>query len=267
MIIFIPTRGRIAKQYTRTSLFVDKIPYRVVMVVPECESHHWDCDKFVVPDDYKFPDIRQALVREFWEEDPHHMCMDDDLKFYIRRDPEDWHLLYSTYDEIVEMLKEIEVWVDKYAHGALSPREGNNRVEALTVENTRAMRCHFYNAEVIHKEGLDFRESVCKEDFHMTLSLLELGYKNLVSYRYAQGQISGSNATGGCERYRTMEMMEIEAHKLKALHPKGVKVVQKKTKVAWNGGVRTDVICYWKKSYCIRANERILYRSKNEESN
>jgi len=262
MIIFIPTRGRVNVQRTRKHLFVDKIPYRTIMVVPECEADQWDCEKFVVPDNYIFPDIRQAIVREFWEVDPYHMCMDDDLEFAIRRIKDDWHILPCTFEEIVAMLREVEVWLDTYAHGAISPREGNNRVEALTVENSRAMRCHFYDAEIIYKEELDFRESKCKEDFHMTLSLLELGYTNIVSYKYAQGQ-SGSNSKGGCERYRTPEMMEQEAYKLKELHPNGVTIVHKKTKMSWGGGTRIDVMCYWKKSFCTRANERKLFNESH----
>ncbi len=262
MIIFIPTRGRLSQQYTRVSLFAHQLPYRVIMVVPECEQEHWMDEKFVVPDEYKFSDIRQAIVDKYWEEDPYHVCIDDDLKFYIRKSASDWRLRYTELDDIIKMFKRIENYLEDYAHGALSPREGNNRVVRKYLENTRAMRFHFYDAEIIHKEGLDFRDVVCRQDFHMTLSLLELGYNNVVDFEYAQGQ-RGSQAKGGCERYRTLELMAAEAYKLQELHPVGVKVVQKKTKSAW-GGMRTDVTCQWKKSFCIRQDERKLFRSENE---
>lgn len=260
MLIFIPTRGRVDTQYTRIALFANSISYRVIMVVPECEKQHWkSVDKFIVPDDYKFSDIRQEILDTYWQADPYHMCIDDDVKFYVRKSKEDWHLRYTEYEDILVMLKRIDNYmIEGYAHGAISPREGNNRVEELTRENTRAMRCHFYDAKILHKEGFDFRDVVCRQDFHMTLSMLELGYINIVDYEFAQGQRS-SQAKGGCERYRTLELMAEEAHKLKALHPVGVRIVEKKTKHSW-GGTRTDVTCQWKKSYCIRSNERKLYR-------
>ncbi|KKL53419.1 hypothetical protein LCGC14_2275600, partial [marine sediment metagenome] len=44
----------------------DAIPYKVIMVVPECEKQHWkEMDRYVVPDDYMFSDIRQEIVEEY----------------------------------------------------------------------------------------------------------------------------------------------------------------------------------------------------------
>jgi len=259
MIIFIPTRGRRHYQYTRKALYVDKIPFKVVMVVTECEEHQWDtANKLVIPDEYKFSDIRQEIVNKYWSIDPHHMCIDDDLKFYVRIKENDWHLRYTNYDDIIIMLNRIEKYLEDYAHGGISPRELNNRHNILTENNTRVTRCHFYNAADLHGEGFDFRDLICKQDFHMTLSMLELGYQNIVDFEFAQGQ-RGSQAKGGCERYRTLELMAAEAHKLKELHPNFIRVSEKITKGSW-GGKRTDVTCYWKKSFCTRENDRKLYR-------
>jgi hypothetical protein len=94
----------------------------------------------------------------------------------------------------------------------------------------------------------------------MTLSLLELGYPNLISFKYMHDQPT-SGSKGGCERYRTKEMLDQEARKLQDLHPGFVSIVEKSTKHAWGGGKRTDVICYWKKAFCSKQNERKLFRN------
>ena len=54
---------------------------------------------------------------------------------------------------------------------------------------------------------------------------------------------------GGCSTYRTMELQGAAAEKLAAKHHPFVKVVIKKTKTAWGGAERKDVIVQWKKAY------------------
>ena len=86
------------------------------------------------------------------------------------------------------------------------------------------------------------------EDFHVTLSLLELCFPNLVMQDFACGQ-AASNAPGGCSLYRDAKLQSQAAMNLAAAHPGFVKVVTKNAK-SWQGmNTRTDVRVQWKKAF------------------
>jgi hypothetical protein len=256
MQIFVPTRGRIDRQVTREYACLDAVSkvFPVTYVIPKCDVDAWvkkypSDTLLVVPDEHKFSDIRQTILYSGCITDPYHFVMDDDLYFY-RREHGETTLRQANYEDIIEMFgwSEGAMMMDDYIHGGISPREGNNRVADDIAFNTRVTRCHFYNAVEVQKTGFDFRDVMCRQDFHFTLSMLERGFQNIVSYEWAHNQ-RGSGSIGGCSSYRTLEMMEAEAHKLKALHPEFVEVVVKDTKRAWGGGERKDVRCAWKKAY------------------
>jgi hypothetical protein len=109
------------------------------------------------------------------------------------------------------------------------------------------MRFHFYRASVLKEINFHFDDVVTKQDFHMTLSLLEHGYPNVVNFGWMQGQ-PGSNTDGGCSWYRTPEVMAAGAIRLKELHPDFVRIVEKETLHSWGGGKRLDVNVSWKKA-------------------
>ena len=244
MRIFIPTRGRRHQQITR------RFFPQAEMVVPACEADLWE-ERIVVPDCFNFSQIRQYIAK--LPGDPNHVVIDDDLYFYQRVNG---HL--ETMTDVSEMIKWLQDQFDEgYVHGGVSAREGNNWTEEDSKENGRCMRFHFYHAPTIIGEGLKFTDVKCRQDFHMTLSLLELGYPNIVSYKFAQNQ-PGSAKKGGCDWYRTPEMMKEEAEKLRVLHPDVVRVVEKTTKGSWGGGTRTDVRIQWQKSFCSKEQERKL---------
>ena len=141
--------------------------------------------------------------------------------------------------------------LNKFAHVALSPREGNNHVEEDYRDVSRAMRVCGFDLEIIKKERLHFNRLQLMADFDITLQLLELGYPNRVTYNYANGQRK-SNDEGGCSLYRTPETMTKAANMLHTFHPKFVKVQVKKTAKPWAGfdtRERTDVTVYWRKAY------------------
>ena len=174
--------------------------------------------------------------------------LDDDLRFYIRKSPTDWHLRYLEKEEYPAMFGLLEEWMKQgYAHCGISAREGNNRVEDLSVENTRYMRVLAYNLDAF-PDNIEWGRTKIMEDFDMSLQLLKSGKPCKVSYYYAQGQKS-SNAKGGCSEWRTIDVHNEGAQLLADLHPTCVKVVEKQTKTAWNGLPRKDVIVGWKKAY------------------
>jgi hypothetical protein len=188
--------------------------------------------------------------------------MDDDLRFLRRATPTDPAQNKGTLEDSIEMFKLIEHYltVKKYHHGAISTRPGNNHVEESEKINTRALDLHFYNAETIYKERLKFTDVILKQDLHMTMSMLELGYQNIVNYEFIAGQTNNGNNPGGCNLWRTISMLDQASLTLQVLHPKFIKTRIKKSKSTYGAVDRVEVICYWKRCFNTKAAERKLYR-------
>tara|TARA_R110002096_G_scaffold358961_2_gene552073 strand:- start:343 stop:1122 length:780 start_codon:yes stop_codon:yes gene_type:complete len=175
------------------------------------------------------------------------IMLDDDLTFSYRATTNSVKLTPQTPQEVERMFSDIDYALDNYAHIAVSTREGNNRVEQSTKEVGRALRFHAMVAPIV-REKARFDRIEFKQDFDYTLQMLRAGHPNLIFYNYAHNQ-PGSNKPGGCSTYRSHEVLERCAHELHALHPDFVTVVEKETKGAWGGGVRTDVRIKWKQAY------------------
>jgi hypothetical protein len=182
--------------------------------------------------------------------------LDDDLRFYIRKATNDWHLRYLEAEEYPALFGLLDKWLDDYAHCGISAREGNNRVEHLSVESTRYMRVLAYNLDFF--DGIELGRVKVMEDFDINLQLLKKGLPSKISYYYAQGQGS-SNAAGGCSEWRTLEVQSQGAERLKELHPEVVEVVEKETKTAWGGGTRKDVKVQWKRALKLGAQNGELF--------
>lgn len=179
------------------------------------------------------------------------VMLDDDLTFYKRRDDDKTKLRDITPDELTDAFGGMWSLLRKYAHVGFAAREGANRETGEFIRNTRIMRVLGYNRAALKSASVRFDAMEVMEDFHVALSLLRAGKPNIVMNNYAHNQ-AGSGKAGGCSHFRTMELHAENAHKLAALHPKFVKVVQKATKGAWGGGTRTDVTIQWKKAYGTR---------------
>lgn len=240
MRIYIPTKGRVGRQLTRVNLQLDSCPWPVTYVVPESEHMNHGPNILVVPQYYRFSETKQMIL----DQGGLQVVIDDDLQIFRRGEGTRLHL--CTPNDIKDMWAKIyQYLMDGYVHGAISAREGNNHNEADHAINTRAMRFHFWNADILNKEKLQFTDIETKQDFHMTLSLLELGYMNIVDFEFAQNQ-AGSDTRGGCSSYRTKEVMDRDSHRLAELHPGFVTVVKKDNDGEW--GQRTDVRIAWKKA-------------------
>jgi len=252
MKIYIPTRGRPFNQET-LKWFPKEMQTngQVVLVIDPDEEDQYirykDTPKMVVPEDcVGIGPKRKHIVEN--TDDPRIVMLDDDLRFYIRKSPTDWHLRYLESNEYPALFGLLDEWMDQgYAHVGVSAREGNNRVEDLSVENTRYMRALGYNLDEFPND-VEWGRTRVMEDFDIALQLLRRGKASKVSFYYAQGQKS-SNADGGCSEWRTIDVHNEGAQMLHDLHPTCVKVVEKQTKTAWNGLPRKDVIIGWKKAY------------------
>jgi glycosyltransferase involved in cell wall biosynthesis len=252
MKVYIPTRGRPTNQVTLEHFPKTLVEQEtVVLVIDEDEQELYgkydQVKKMVVPNSIKGISGKRKFIVENTT-DPRIVMLDDDLRFYVRKSPTDWHLRYLEPSEYHGLLGLLDEWFDQgFAHCGVSAREGNNRVEALRAINTRYMRVLAYNLEEF-PEDIVWGRTEIMEDFDIALQLLRKGKACSISYYYAQGQKS-SNAEGGCSEWRTMEVQSAGAELLASLHPTCVQVVEKSTKTAWDGQTRKDVRVGWKKAF------------------
>lgn len=251
MRIVIHSSGRANRQITLPSLLSAHLEPELLVQDSEFDEYHkfwgYRCLITKLP-----PEINRLSPTRQWiidNTDGKVVMMDDDLRFCARR-TDDWTKFnQATNSDVREMFHAIGCALDEYAHAGVVAREGGNRIEAFPyVFNTRMMRLLAYNADKVRAVGARFDRIITKQDFDMTLQLLRAGYPNALLTKFCHDQ-PGSNTSGGCSAYRSPEVMDDSARKLAELHPGFVKVVQKTTKGAWGGGVRTDVQIQWKKAY------------------
>ena len=175
------------------------------------------------------------------------IILDDDLVFARRREDDPTKFRPCSAEDLEQMWTTCFLALDHYAHGGIATREGGNRDTSDYKFNTRAIRGHIFRTDVLREAGVKLNETKFMSDFDTTLQLLEKGYSNVVINEWVTNQ-AGSNTEGGCSETRSLLDLADAAYNLHDRHPKFVKVVKKKTKAAWGGGERTDVVIQWKKA-------------------
>lgn len=247
MLIAIPSRARADQKNHTYDNLPPELQRRAVFFVPEAELNAYIL---------RFPRVVGQKVSGIGPSRQHiiqyakggKVCMlDDDLSFFERRRDEPTKLQKASPKSITLMFAEMERKLNVFAHAGITAREGANRNVDGFLFNTRMLRVLAYDTAVLKREKIRYDRCPVMEDFDVTLQLLEKGYSNIVLNHWAQDQ-GTSNAPGGCSTYRTREVQAEGAHTLKKLHPDFVTVVEKETKGAWGGGVRTDVRIAWKKA-------------------
>jgi len=177
------------------------------------------------------------------------LMFDDDMTFGVRRDGK---LKKAEKEDIGDMISLLESWLDEgFIHVGISARQHNFTTEADFVDIARMNNAYAFNAAKVLEAGARFDRLRVMEDFEITLTLLEAGFPNRVTYQYCWGQRC-SGDSGGCSQWRTSETQAEAAQSLYRLHPASVKVVTKASKAAWGGfssNTRTDVIISWKKAF------------------
>jgi hypothetical protein len=256
MKLFIMTRGRVNKRTTIKQLhFEDNHPWDLTLIVPACDYRQWmtvnvNARIEAVSDDWTSGQIRQHITDK-WPEG-RHIVLDDDLYFFKRG--EGTKLVRMNKSDISEMF----TWMEhsKYRHGAISAREGNNAYSGEQ-ENRRAMRCMFYDAELLHKHNIRWDAILCRMDFHVSLSLIKEGYPNVINYEFAHNHAEPLGNKGGTTHYRTKAVMDAQAYVLAAMHDPYVVAEPKFTKTR---GHRIAVRVLWDKAWkevgqCKSSNE------------
>ena len=241
--IYIPTLGRANNQIT-----FDNMPPKVqeitsLVIQPKEKDDYPNYPTLVLPDsDIGITETRRWIMMN--SVDIKYGVFDDDLKF-IRRTPggdkskrimndEDWDY----------MLSETSDWLDEVDFAGF--RQGNLPPAGKPFIDIAAVNCgFFFNGKKIPNESeLDWSLPVC-EDIHMVLQLFKKGHKNRIWDEF--GYISKILVDGGCNEWRTLNLINDTHQKLIDLYP---------NYVSWNG-VRENVMggtfkkikIKWKKMY------------------
>lgn len=248
--VFVVSRSRFDRLFTLESL--GSLASKVTLVVPARQVSSYQS----LVDTYRCsvlgcPSDGIALTRHFCglqSTSSRFVMLDDDLKFYVRVSPTDWHLKYPRDLDIniIEMFLEISSRLKTYAHVSVSAREGNQRLAYPGVECTRPLRVLAYRKQnfLSVKHG---RVEIM-EDFDVTLQLLRRGYKNFVISKWAQGQIE-TQMQGGCADYRTKDLHERNVQEFARIHTPFVKLRDKHNKSGGDFGHRLEATIYWQKAF------------------
>lgn len=262
--IYIPSLGR-PDRVVRSPAAQFSWEADLWWVVSEREALHYlyELDRWQIPggvlvcplqgaEGMSLPDIRVWIAQHAKADGvEHHMQLDDDIGFLVRRAPDTWKLRKAEADDIDEMIRWVDEQLLENEVVAISGREGNNRgglgdKHTLAKRNTRTMRALAYQTtpflSLYHCRMDDL------EDFDITLQTLRRGGSNIVSFWWAQGQRM-TQETGGCELYRTNESHDAACRELARLHPGHVTVTYKENKGGGEFGKRTEVRVGWKTAW------------------
>lgn len=254
--IYIPSRGRshliqkgalaqLPKQFLKKTYVVVSLDEQeqYESVVPRCVT--------VLGIDVKgIAFVRQWILENARE--PYILFVSDDIRFSYRIEEDGKLKLRPSGDlQMVSLFQELYGYLMReYVHVGVSQRAFNHTSAKDYVEIARMNDVYAYNRKLVLAAGARFDVLPVMEDFDITLSLLELGYPNIVTHRFAWNQRK-SGEEGGCSTYRDWRMQRDAAFALATRHPGCVNIVSKKSKVGWAniGESRVDVNIQWKKAY------------------
>lgn len=250
MQIIIHTSGRPdgEQQHTLQALMGEGLSPTLVVQAKDEAAYSWWPKLFVLPSYInRLAETRDYIIHQMNGPD-HVVFMDDDLDFAVRRtdDSTKFRAPSKENGDLKAMFDRMDRMLLDYPMVGIGAREGGNRMVEPYVLNSRIMRVLAFRRSYLQDKNLYFSPMVVMEDFHINLQILRSGADTCILNNWVSNQRGGSNAAGGCSEYRTAAVQTAAANKLAALHPGFVRVVQKATKTAWGGGVRTDVVVSWK---------------------
>lgn len=256
MLIYIPTAGRVDNQITFKSL-PKRYQKRVVFVTLPQETkamtaRYGSSCLAVLPQKGKgVAAARQTAVDH--QDGFDHLCfLDDDLRFSVR--VKDWD--YETNNRALKMdPSDIEAGLRWLQHtlesgvvcACLGARGANNGIRKRWVnENYRVMRSFGVSRSALEQVNVRFDDFYYWEDFHVALTLLEQGHKNVVSTNWLTDGVT--NSKGGV--VRNLNLLWREAQRFVSLHPTAT-IVEKKFKHGARSEAQVtfpDLRIAWKKT-------------------
>jgi hypothetical protein len=244
--IVIPTRGR-----SDLKLTCDALPKsmrdRIFLVCPSTEvNRHRDIRPWATlvkqPDDSMTIAAKRAWIMREWKGADRIVMLDDDLRFFVKRDGEPTRLRGAEDADVTYWFGQLESKLTaSVPHAGFSSRLFNN---AKPPGWERAKRMQYVLGYFLPtvREHCDLSGRIeTREDMDYVLQLLEKGYPNEVCFSIAVEQSNDYGARGGCHGQRTTASSDADAEQLAQLHPGIVRVVQKDYK----GNPRKEVVVRW----------------------
>lgn len=253
MTIYIPTKGRVDRQVTFKQLPMAWQAKTWFVVCPEEEKEFSWTPNVLVCHETGVPAARQYALDVCMTR--YAFFLDDDLRFSRRE--ENWsmeqpQMRKMTSADLGDALDWCRSLLKDYPMVGLDARGGNNQRPEIHVKiNTRIMRAFGVDTAILNKEKIRFDKYLFWEDFHVALSLLVRGYKNIVTTDYCND--AATNTPGGCSTYRTTEKL-LAVRKLFLQEHAPFATAVDKTAKSWGekmggaGATVPDLKIYWQKA-------------------
>lgn len=247
--VFIPTKGRLDKQYTYDIVKATGNHLPILVCPPEEVPEHEKRGRRAVGFAHTYLSQSIDHIIHVLAHTDRVIIMDDDLRFSRRISKDDWKLRMADPTDIRDMVDQIADLLTEHPMVGVSARQNNNNLTAD--HHTTAMRqsqVHGIYVPFFKEHGIHPDNVILKSDFYMTLNVLTRGKANAVLTQFTVDQAGGSNAPGGVSIYRSVDSMNTAAILLQSLFPQFVKLREKTTK--WKGLETSfmDVTIFWKKA-------------------
>jgi hypothetical protein len=229
---------------------------RTTLVCPKREYGYLrdmrnDYDVVVQPDPDWYLNKKREWVIEEWVRRGHDkiVLLDDDLRFATRKSKDDWHLRPIAGKELIDEFQRMEDKLGpEFPHVGFAQRQGNNTIKEAGWKIPGKQVCMMgYYLPVVAKE-VRWDQLTLRTDMWATLQLLLKGYPNAVWTETVHDQ-RAFDAPGGCQRYRTVELLNSEAEKFASMYPGYVSITNRQYKEQTKeSDTRLEVIVQWQKA-------------------
>jgi hypothetical protein len=249
---FIPTYKRHDAQITFSNL-PKSWQDRTFLVVQQDEQHLYkDYPHIVLPVEItKVPEKREWIAKQ--NLDKRFGVFDDDLKFFKTRMINDDYekskikMEDKDFDDLEELLCG---WMDEgIVFCGMDVTSNIPDREKEYKEITRQWSNFFFDGPNFPANELDWTSIRYAEDFHVTLQLFKMGYKNRLSnkYRVDPGPVQSG---GGLTDERTIQAHNESMQKLALAHPGLVALYEKETTAGeWKNTAKVAANISWKKAF------------------
>lgn len=252
----IPTLGRIDKQVTYNNL-PQKYQAMTTFVVQAHEyaemREKYPGQVLVLPAEInRLAPTREWIFNQF--NTTRHFVFDDDLTFIVKQPNPNpgsiWLTHKFTEQDFDDAFALFNKWMDEgIIYGNFQTTTIMPNVKRWPFADCgRTMTNVFYDGEKVPRD-LQWNRAELADDLDVNLQLLTQGFKNRVSTKYLV-MPSPTQAKGGCEAYRTLDVHNAAQQRLAELWPDYVKIKEKLVKTGpWAGLTKLNLHISNKKAY------------------